>query len=338
MSMRRAKAWAYYSDSSPFVCEWTRNLIRAGLIMDGDVDCRPIESLDPDDLLPYAQVHLFNGIAGWPYALRLAKWPDDRAVWTGSCPCGPFSVAGKRQGARDPRHLWPHFLRLISANHPPIVFGEQVAGPDGRKWLAGIHADLEEADYQFAAANLCAAGAGAPHVRQRYYWVANSHGEGSLPAAQTGIYSSQTETGPRDVESERFSGNSIRVADSNSERVRGPRPAEVIGAPEAVQGQDQKRERLRPDVGANGLPSRLADPNGGHGFWWDGSLQVGRNAIEGEVERGGRRYRAQWRIKPGLPILAHGVSNRVGKVCAYGNAIVPIVAAEFIRACIESMP
>jgi hypothetical protein len=54
----------------------------------------------------------------WSYALRLAGWPDDRPVWTGSCPCGPFSVAGKKLGFADPRHLWPEWFRLIGECRP----------------------------------------------------------------------------------------------------------------------------------------------------------------------------------------------------------------------------
>ncbi len=283
------KAWAFYNDSDPYCCEWTRNLIRRRLIMDGDVHCAPIERLTPLDLDPYVQVHLFNGIGGWPYALRLAGWPDSRPVWTGSCPCGPWSVAGKRGGKEDPRHLWPHFLRLIRAGEPPVVLGEQVAGPGGREWLAGVHADLEGAGYRCAAANLCAAGAGAPHVRQRFFWCAE------------------------------------RVA--HSDRAGLPKRSET---PTAM-GHGNTADTT------GGSDPRLAHPDSDHSFWWDGPLQVGRNAIEGEVERGGRRYRAQWRVKPGLSLLADGVPHRVDQVRAFGNAISPPVTALFVRAYMEAV-
>src|SRR5690606_18093948 len=124
----------------------------------------------------------------WSYALRKAGWPDDRPVWTGSCPCPPFSSAGKGQrcpacGSKrnlchprktghficldcgcdrhaDERHLWPEFSRLIRECEAPVVFGEQVASEDGRRWLDAVSADLQNASYGVAGADLCAAGVG----------------------------------------------------------------------------------------------------------------------------------------------------------------------------------
>ena len=163
---------AYYNEFDPFAAAWLRKLIEDGHIAPGVVDERSIKEVTADDLKEFAQCHFFAGIGGWSYALRLAGWSDDRPVWTGSCPCQPFSSAGQRQGESDPRHLWPDLRRLIEGGSPPIVFGEQVASADGRGWLAGVQADLEALGYLSAGADLCAAGVGAPHVRQRLYWLA----------------------------------------------------------------------------------------------------------------------------------------------------------------------
>src|SRR5690554_3303002 len=174
---------AYYNENDPKAAAWLRELIGAGLIAPGDVDERSIEDVRPGDLAGYAQCHFFAGIGGWSYALRLAGWPDDRPVWTGSCPCQPFSAAGKRKGTADERHLWPEFHRLIADGNPPVVFGEQVASKDGRLWLAGVRADLEALGYGVGAADLCAAGAGAPHIRQRLWWVGNAEHDGRYATA-----------------------------------------------------------------------------------------------------------------------------------------------------------
>jgi site-specific DNA-cytosine methylase len=118
---------AYYNDSDPYCAAWLRNLMAAGLIMEGVVDERSIADVQAADLVGFERVHLFGGIAGWELALQLAGWPADRPVWTASCPCQPFSCAGKREGANDERHLWPELFRLIRECGPPVIFGEQVA-------------------------------------------------------------------------------------------------------------------------------------------------------------------------------------------------------------------
>src|SRR5690554_4930685 len=167
---------------------WLRELIKQNLIPPGDVDERSIEDVTGADLKGYTQCHFFAGIGGWSEALRLAGWPADRPVWTGSCPCQPFSQAGKREGTKDPRHLWPEFRRLIAERRPSVVFGEQVASKDGRLWLAGVRADLEALGYAVGAADLCAAGVGAPHIRQRLYWVADTNGKQINATNQERLY------------------------------------------------------------------------------------------------------------------------------------------------------
>lgn len=164
---------AYYNEHDKNAVAWLRNLQRDGLIMDGVVDERSIAKVSPADLAGYRRVHLFAGIAGWDLAIQLADWPSDREVWTGSCPCQPFSLAGSQAGELDTRHLWPEMRRLITKCQPATIFGEQIVSPLGRKWLSGVRADLEELGYSVGAADLCAASVGAPHIRQRLFWVAD---------------------------------------------------------------------------------------------------------------------------------------------------------------------
>lgn len=162
---------AYYNEFKPEAAVWLEELIRQGHLPAGDVDTRSIEDVRPDDLKGYTQCHFFAGIGGWAYALRLAGWPDDRPVWTGSCPCQPFSAAGKGDGFDDPRHLWPAWYWLIAQCLPERIYGEQVATGGGMPWLDLVHADLEALGYAVGAVPAPASGFGAPQMRPRTYFV-----------------------------------------------------------------------------------------------------------------------------------------------------------------------
>lgn len=251
----------YYNEIDPHAAQWLRNLIAVGLIADGDVDERSIEDVRPADLAGYTQCHFFAGIGGWAYALDLAGWPRDRPVWTGSCPCQPFSAAGAGNGFDDQRHLWPAWFHLIRECSPAIVFGEQVASSLALGWLDLVSADLEGAGYAVGAADLCAAGIGAPHVRQRLFWLADADHAGSQGHRQPGREHGAT-----------------------------------------------RREAAPRHPAASGMAEWIADRQGG--------LRP---------------------IEPGTRPLAHGVPGRVGRLRAYGNAIVPQVAAAFVMAAM-TMP
>lgn len=162
---------AYYSEIDPYAAQWLRNLIAAGHIAPGDVDERSIEDVRPDDLRAYDQCHFFAGLGGWSRALRMAGWPDERPVWTGSCPCQPFSLAGKGLGFDDPRHLWPAWYWLIKERRPATIFGEQVAA--ATDWLGLVRHNLEALEYAVGAMPVEAASAGAEHFRDRFWFVAH---------------------------------------------------------------------------------------------------------------------------------------------------------------------
>jgi DNA (cytosine-5)-methyltransferase 1 len=173
----------YYNEHDPKAAAWLRELISQNQIPAGHVDERSIVEIKPHELAQYTQCHFFAGIGGWSYALQLAGVPSTQPVWTGSCPCQPFSTAGQQKGQADERHLWPAFFNLIRECRPEHVFGEQVANAVGHGWLDGISADLEGEDYSCGAAVLGAHSVGAPHIRQRLYWVANNN-KHERPAGQ----------------------------------------------------------------------------------------------------------------------------------------------------------
>ena len=284
---------AYYNEIDPEAAAWIRELIKGGHIAPGDVDERSILDVRGDDLVGYAQCHFFAGIGGWSFALRLAGVPDDRPIWTGSCPCQSLSSAGLRKGHADKRHLWPAFYELIAERRPATVLGEQVASADGREWLAGIRADLEGLGHACGAADLCAAGVGAPNIRQRLYWVA-------------------------DADRDRLDQVGRRVGAAGRDGVvgnDGPGRLEHAERPglEGHAGSETHGSAATAGAGETSLP---AESN----FW---SLFDLLPCADGKARR----------IEPGSFPLAHGLPARVGRLRGYGNAINPVLAARFIQAC-----
>ena len=175
---------AFYNDTDPYAAQWTRNLMAAGHITEGVVDERSIVELAATDLVGFDRVHAFSGIAGWDYALELAGWSGP--IWTGSCPCQPWSSAGQRgrdRGFADARHLWPAWFELIRECRPDTVLGEQVSGAGGRSWLDAVQADLERVGYRVGVLDLPAASVGAPHVRARLYFAALRLGDSDQVSA-----------------------------------------------------------------------------------------------------------------------------------------------------------
>ena len=243
----------YYNEIDPYAAEWLRNLIKAGHIAPGFVDERSIEDVTPSELMEYTQCHFFAGIGVWSHALRSAGWPDSRPVWTGSCPCQPFSAAGKGDGFADERHLWPAFNHLIAECRPSIILGEQVAAKAVEPWIDLVHADLEALGYTFGAIPFPSAGIGAPHIRDRMYWVADSavRGRQQLPNVKpTSLFDSKTFAGEQ-VQQSGTNGASLGGLDNNNNQgLEGHR-----GGHQAESGRDGE---IRP-VAETGKSVGLAD-------------------------------------------------------------------------------
>lgn len=378
----------YYNELEPFAVAWLRNLAAAGHISPGRIDGRSIKDVQAADLTEHTRAHFFAGVGGWERALDLAGVPADLSVWTGSCPCQPFSSAGAKRGTADERHLWPVWRRLIDQCKPAVIFGEQVASPLGRTWLAAVRADLEALGYVVGAADLCAAGAGAPHIRQRLWF-------GAVHRSAIGRLADSYSAG---LDRER----PPRLHDQGARRDHdgGCGPAERLGHPgsdgdrehagelpahegkHVLRGTDSHHAPVSPSVD-NGLADmqsggcgvlrgtvepgqvrhpdrsgdaseRLADaaggqlPQPGRGTQTrDGARPVGSDPAGGWPSSTAGDWStadwlfcrdAKWRsVEPGTFPLVDGLSTRVGRLRAYGNAIVPQVAAAFVESFIEAV-
>jgi DNA (cytosine-5)-methyltransferase 1 len=364
----------YYNEIDKKAAQWLRELIKDGLIPDGEVDERSIEDVKPEEVKGFEQCHFFAGIGGWAEALRLAGW-GGRRIWTGSCPCQSFSNAGKKKGQNDKRHLWPSFFRLIRECRPPVVTGEQVEAAIKYGWIDGVRSDLEKEGYSCGFCVLGAHCVGAPHIRQRIYWGAYDQrlGHAGCPSHELG-------SGPREAhgplgeaegeawERERGGHASGRAeptcgrvahagrpddggsSDSHNEpRAGAPSVSRGAGAPGGVgdsEGVDQQRDTV-PSPGEYREGEQAGGP-GGDVFWesvWHPCRDGKTRRIPASVASEPLFHRMadgllcrldEMRPESSFPVCAK-VEGRVLLLKGYGNAIVPQVASEFVVAFKESM-
>jgi DNA (cytosine-5)-methyltransferase 1 len=285
-----------YNEIDPYCCAWLENLMSAGLIPIGKIFCRDIRDIRPDEVAGFDQFHAFAGLGGWPYALELAGW--DKPCWTGSCPCQPFSAAGKGLGFADERHLWPAFHWLIEQCRPAIVFGEQVARAGD--WLALVRSDLEALDYAVGCMPIEAASVGANHLRDRMWFVADTSGVELRDQSGRRCWTNGT-----GASIARDHGATGAVADANDSRQL--QPGRSVGT---------QRRRAGDSGTQYAAPNTHGQPLGWASEPWT-------------------QYR-HWLVEPGMGRVVDGTPARVDKLRALGNAIVPQVAATFVRAFMEA--
>jgi DNA (cytosine-5)-methyltransferase 1 len=379
----------YFNEFDKFAAQWLRSLYPEAV-----VDERSIHEVLPADISRFRRCHFFGGIGGWEFALDLAGWPADWPIWTGSCPCQPYSAAGKGEGDADERNLWPEFFRLIRECRPEFIFGEQVEAAVRHGWLDGVSADLEREGYAVGAAVLGAHSVGAPHIRQRLYWVANlardgrrqgsederrrncgvraeGHGRGPANGCDDGRVVESASIGPWEASKRGCLGES--EAAGRERGVGGSGSSGFVG--DAADARLPRRQDAGADRGnAGAVELRCREPERAVPPGWDGRLVVanGERCATGAGAGAGSDTQPGWscfatipcrdgkarRIsaQPGDEPLVNGIprelgrgepelgrlarrarANRTGRLRGYGNAVVPQVAAAFIRAFMEEL-
>lgn len=228
-------------------------------------------------------------------------------ILTGGFPCQPYSSAGKRKGKEDERHLWPEMLRTIREVSPRFVVGENVRGLTN--WNGGlvfeeVCAELESLGYQVAPVIIPACAVGAPHRRERVWFVA--YADGADQRNDRGTDNSEAEKIRRENESNvsrEFCGNGdASNTDSTNNKTR------TLGQ---VLGQ-QNREK------ANGY-SYVECPNQWENFPTQSPICSGNDGFSSELD--GITF-SKWRNET---------------IKAYGNAIVPQVAFQIFQALEKSL-
>ena len=262
-------------------------------------------------------------------------------IITGGFPCQPYSMAGKRKGKDDDRHLWPEMLRAIREIQPTWVVGENVLGLvnwDGGLVFHEVQADLEAQGYEVQPYVLPAASVNAPHRRDRIWFIAYStsaskranelrclrpeNGEISREGAQT-VYDASRPDG--------IEGNATNTSS--------------IGLCKHGEGQRLLSETLGTSVGMG--EQNASDPNG-IGQEWERQ----QRSIDKQRKRREKRFRelgnnefSRWKKFPiSAPICDgdDGLSDRLDSITfskwrnesikAGGNAIVPQVVHQIFKA------
>ena len=212
-------------------------------------------------------------------------------VLHGGYPCQPFSVAGKRSGTDDPRHLWPDIARIIAECDPEWCFFENVAGHLTLGFNV-VARSLEEMDYWVAAGLFTAAEVGAPHRRQRLYILARRRqGDGMADTGCGGEHAGESRRG--------------RGSSGEAEAMFGSSGA-TVGHVELARWSEAR-------VGLSQHTRAELESGCGNMGWPPGPQQNWRSFPDN--------------LKPAICRVANGVPHRVDRLKALGNGVVPQVAA-----------
>ena len=241
----------------------------------------------------YPDTPIFEDVRKLDYEqLRTAGLISDTQridILTCSYPCQPFSVAGKKRGEEDPRHLWPEVHRLIRDDRirPMYVLGENVGGHI-RQGLDTVSEDMERCGYRWRCFSIEASCIGANHRRQRVWWIAEdveytNNTRDRTPKRETNAHREKKDQRRQEQSQSRVSRSSKDVADTNSRIGEALNEGRILG--------EQNQE-------------------GSSNGYTDGGIQT----------------RGNWDVEPNVGRVANGVPNRVHRLKALGNAIVPQMA------------
>lgn len=269
---------------------------------------------------------------------------------TASPPCQAASTAGKRRGKDDARWLWPQTVRIIGALQPRFVVLENVRGLlslEGGLAFDKVCADVEAQGYEVWPFLLPACGVGAPHRRDRVWIVGRrvaSYPKGELDNAGKSRYIQSADEQEKRAErpqerAAEFGNSNCDVADA--ERVSGAgrrRAGNVVGKAEEIENRQEERERLRDTAHDGGAD--VANPQN---FGQPRSSRSGRPRLadRSEWNRDWREVAASTchdRVDDGAPERVYGpdriseAAHRRERLKACGNAIVPAVAVEIMKA------
>ncbi len=271
---------------------------------------RVIAARIADGHLPAAPI--FGDVREFVQSGAAAEYRGIADVVSGGFPCQPFSTAGKRAGADDPRNMWPATLDVLDAVRPTWAFLENVPGLLSSGYFGVILADLHAVGYDCRWGVVSAAAVGAPHLRKRLWIVATN-----ADSAERRGNGAQRETHQRDTQPAR-NGQPGHVAYSKSER----EPQFEGGA---SRREGQRSEAVWPESGAGGRgtcgsAAARTEP-------YRRTASEVSQTVQPADRHGNERNPVWWEVEPNVGRVVDGVAARVDRLRALGNGQVPAVAA-----------
>ena len=301
-------------------------------------------------------VPIYGDVKELNYDKLKADGIDTIDIITGGYPCQPFSVAGRKKGEEDPRHVWPEMFRLVQELRPTWVIGENVGGHI-KLGLDTVLENLESEGYSARTFSISASSIGANHKRERVWIVAYSESKRNkrelrnLYKTNEKISKSEEQHQEPTKQFDNASGECISMADSQRlGRTEGTKKSEELTREESSDQSDNRSEGR-----IESKPSQvMADSNTGHGEQQNQEVcsrgnasnsssedvadSEGSNRDEHEINREHGKASSQeiprdrgsvsgvstwWSVEPDVGRVAHGVPNRVDRLKCLGNSVVP---------------
>jgi DNA (cytosine-5)-methyltransferase 1 len=234
-------------------------------------------------------------------------------IITGGYPCQPFSVAGRKKGEEDPRHLWPEYFRLIKELRPSWVIGENVSGHI-KLGLDTVLENLESEGYSARTFSISASSVGAKHQRERIWIVANArqHGGRIEPTGNT----ESTRRGPLETTERSADTDTISRSSKGEETLANSVELGLEKHGHSETTESIKRGKTMADTNVEGRQGRIHRRQNKE--WESQQRHFGRNSAAH-----GQQGQNWWDIEPELGRVAHGIPNRVDRLKGLGNSLVP---------------
>lgn len=242
-------------------------------------------------------------------------------VVCGGFPCQPFSVAGKRAGKDDDRHLWPEMLRIIREVQPRYVIGENVAGFVNME-LDNCLSDLEAIGYACGAFVIPACAVDAQHRRDRVWILAHANGD----SESIGAFNAETR-----------SKQAVDVGDPGSQPRGSSEPREGsgrLGMERSILAETRRQEAPNQSGGSSenesggGKVHANADSTFEQGRGLPGGVHPKEPQSDSGSHEGGRPAPCKWKPEPGVGRVVNGVPRRMDRLKSLGNAVVPQVVEQ----------